>query len=77
MKVSELIEILKTQDQELPVYFAYEYGDYWGSVVASEVTEINEQTLVYSEYHQRMAVPSDSEDVDEDDAKSKCAIVLG
>jgi len=78
MKVSELIEQLKGMDQNLPVYFKYEYGDYWGSVVADEVNEVEEQTLGYSSYHQSMAVRKDADDdCDEDDEKTVDAVVLG
>jgi hypothetical protein len=65
MKVSKLIEQLQNMDQDLPVYFSYEYGDYWGSVVADDVSHVDEIELVYSAYHQRMSVPGDNEDIDE------------
>jgi len=65
MKVSELIEQLKEMDPDLPVYYSYEYGDYWGSVVAKNVSDLEEIELVYSEYHQSMSVPKEGEEPDE------------
>jgi len=77
MKVSELIEQLKNMDQDLPVYASYDSGDYWGSVVANEICDVEEIELVYSEYHQKMEVPEDIEDAcAAEDKEPVAAIVL-
>jgi len=42
MTVKELIESLEGFDPNMEVKFAYNYGDYWGTEVASNVGRIDE-----------------------------------
>jgi len=51
MKVSELIEQLQGLDQAAEVHFAYNYGDYWRTIVAPPVKRVTEACVTYSEYH--------------------------
>jgi Fe-S-cluster formation regulator IscX/YfhJ len=77
MNVKELIDHLSNFDEDLPVYFAYDYGDYWGSVVANNVSEVDNETLIFSPYHNRMKRMDENEDPDESDEKTVDAVVLG
>ncbi len=52
MTVQELIEELSNYNSNMEVKFAYNYGDYWRTDVADDITEVQEGNVVYSSYHQ-------------------------
>lgn len=52
MNVKELIEQLQRMPQDAEVKFAYNYGDYWRTQVAADVTRCDTGEVTYSEYHQ-------------------------
>jgi len=52
MNARDLIEALKEMDPEAEVHFAYNYGDYWKTVVAPAITDVEEGYVMRSEYHQ-------------------------
>ena len=62
MTVKELIESLEGFDPNMEVKFAYNFGDYWGTEVASNVTEIDEGQVRYSDYHRMDKVVDDEND---------------
>jgi hypothetical protein len=62
MTVKELIESLEDFDPNMEVKFAYNFGDYWGTEVASNVTEIDEGQVRYSDYHRMDKVVDDEND---------------
>lgn len=66
MKVSELINILKCADPDLEVGIAYDYGDRVSTIVVEEITETEEETVIYSSYHNRHKV-IDTEDYERDE----------
>ena len=51
MNVREVLEQLKGRDPDAPVVFEYPSGDYWRRNVVAPVRHVNEDTIVYSEYH--------------------------
>jgi hypothetical protein len=62
MTVAELIEVLEREEnKERPVVFSYNYGDHWRTTVAEEINNIEELTLVYSDYHSMWKVPDEDE----------------
>ena len=62
MTVKELIDLLQDFDENMEVKFAYNFGDYWGTEVASNVTEIDEGQVRYSDYHRMDKVVDDEND---------------
>ena len=62
MTVKELIESLQYFDENMEVKFAYNFGDYWGTEVASNITEIDEGQVRYSDYHRMDKVVDDEND---------------
>jgi len=70
MTVQKLIETLQDFDPNMEVKFAYNFGDYWRSEVASSITELDEGQVTYSQYHRMDKVvisKYDDDDSDEDD----------
>ena len=65
MTVTELREMLQTLENdgkgELEVKFSYNYGDYWRTEVAEDVSECEVGTVKYSEYHSMDKVQDDEE----------------
>jgi hypothetical protein len=61
MTVQELIESLEGFDPNMEVKFAYNYGDYWGTEVASRIGDVDEGQVRYSDYH-RMDKVTDYDD---------------
>lgn len=61
MTVKELMESLEGFDPNMEVKFAYNYGDYWGTEVASRIGDVDEGQVRYSDYH-RMDKVTDYDD---------------
>ena len=81
MKVAELIAELQHLDPEAEVHFSYNYGDYWRTTVAPEVSEVFEGYVKDSSYHQMPKLMADEEDCYTEDGdinpEVKRVIVLG
>jgi hypothetical protein len=75
MTVKELMTTLEDFDPNMEVKFAYNFGDYWGTEVASNVTEVDEGQVKYSDYH-RMDKVTESVDEDEEEFYVKTVVIL-
>ena len=73
MKVSELIERLKDFDDDMEVMFEHPSHDHWRTVLASEVSQVSENTVRYAEYH-RQHVLAEGRD---DDEPCKEVVLIG
>jgi hypothetical protein len=62
MTVKKLIDLLQDFDENMEVKFAYNFGDYWGTEVASNITEIDEGQVRHSDYHRMDKVVDDEND---------------
>ena len=72
MIVKELIESLEGFDPNMEVKFAYNYGDYWGTEVASRIGDIDEGQVRYSDYHRMDKVT----DYDDEDDNIKTVVII-
>ena len=72
MTVKELIESLEGFDPNMEVKFAYNYGDYWGTEVASRIGDIDEGQVRYSDYHRMDKVT----DYDDEDDNIKIVVII-
>ena len=72
MTVKELIESLQDFDPNMEVKFAYNFGDYWGTEVASNITEIDEGQVRYSDYHRMDKVT----DYDDENDNIKTVVII-
>ena len=70
MTVQELIESLEGFDPNMEVKFAYNFGDYWKTEVASDIRRVDEDTVKYSSYHRMDKV------VGEEDENMKTVVIL-
>ena len=75
MKVSELIERLENLDPDMEVMFEHPAHDYWRTVLASEVSQVSENTVRYAEYH-RQYVLAEGYDEDEEATDPRIKVVL-
>ena len=63
LTIQELIDLLEDQPRkDIPVVFAYNYGDHWDTQVTQPVENAEFIKLQYSDYHNKWKV---SEDVNE------------
>lgn len=62
MKVHELIERLKAEDPDAEVHFTYNYGDHWRTQVAPKVRDVEEQAIIYSDYHSMYRIADEEEE---------------
>jgi hypothetical protein len=74
MTVAELKNLLEHYDDNQKVMFAYNAGDYWKTIVAEEVTELDELEVSYSAYHQKYKL-TDGDD-EEDEYEYETALIL-
>lgn len=58
LTVGELKELLDNFDDEMPVLFCYNYGDYWSTVVAETIgaDDVDEGKIFWSSYHNKYKV---------------------
>ena len=73
MKVSELIARLQNLDPDMEVMFEHPAHDHWRTVLASEVSQVSENTVRYAEYH-RQHVLAEGRD---DDEPCKEVVLIG
>lgn len=68
MTVEELIEVLENFPLDMEVRVANPSHDYWGTLLASEIEEVEQGQTKYSSYHSKeQVVDSPREDEDEDE----------
>lgn len=65
MNVAELIEQLYQYPPEMPVRFAYQYGDHWRTIVTPEVDLVEQGTVRGPVAYYNSHVLVDEEDADE------------
>ena len=63
MTVNELKEYLEQFDGDMEVKFSYNFGDYWKTQVAEDISDVEEGYVKYSDYHRMDQI---DEDEDED-----------
>jgi hypothetical protein len=63
MTVNELKEYLEQFDGDMEVKFSYNFGDYWRTQVAEDISDVEEGYVKYSDYHRMDKI---DEDEDED-----------
>jgi len=66
MKVSDLIQQLTHMNPEAEVHFSYNYGDYTRTDVAPRIDRVDEDSVVYSDYHQMDRIADEEYDTNED-----------
>ena len=64
MTVQELIKSLEDFDPNMEVKFAYNFGDYWRTQVANNLSDVDEGMVKYSSYHRMDKVVDDEEEND-------------
>jgi len=62
MTVKELMNTLEDFDPNMEVKFAYNFGDYWGTEVASKIDYVDEGQVRHSDYHRMDKVVDDEND---------------
>lgn len=72
MKVRELIEVLRTENQDAEVHLAYNYGDHSRTTVAPTVDRVEAMAVAYSNYFRMPTVI----DEDDDTTDGKLVVVL-
>ena len=71
MRVKELIERLKDYPEDMEVHMAYGSGDYWRTVLAPAVTQIDMGFVQYTDYHRMdKLVEPDFDEEPEDGVKA-------
>lgn len=67
MTVQELINQLQQFDPNMEVKFSYNYGDYWRTQVADDISAISSNQVKYSSYHKTdKVIERDYEEEDDD-----------
>lgn len=74
MTAQELIDELQDSgmDLDLPIHFAYNYGDHWNTEVAPEVGSVDGDNIIKSPYHNCYKTVEETND----DDGSKEVIIL-
>ena len=75
LTVKELMEALEGMDPDLPVMFAYNYGDHGRTEVAASIDTLEEMPVQWSDYHRMHKVMG--EDQSEADISDFVVIIRG
>ncbi len=62
MTVAELIAQLQLMQQDAPVHFSYNYHDFWDTIVAPAVQQVEVAPVAYSAYHSMDKIDDESSD---------------
>ncbi len=73
MTVGKLREMLADFDADMEVRFAYNYGDYWNTEVAADITDADIGQVQYSAYHKSDKVVQNNDDDDDDSVNALTA----
>ena len=80
MTVAELIERLQNFDPNMEVKIAQPTHDHWKNVLASDIDDVDELEVEYSDYHSSLVIGDGEEEYDDDDnlieRDYKTAIIL-
>lgn len=78
MKKQELIAQLSCLDDDDDICLAFPSGDYWGNVLAKEISDVSEEKVTWSDYHNsyKMVDEEDEEKGWYEDDELKKVIVL-
>jgi hypothetical protein len=76
MTVKKLIDLLQDFDENMEVKFAYNFGDYWRTEVANDITELDEGKVTYSSYHNTSKVVRTDRDEDEYEDDTTTVVLL-
>lgn len=76
MKVSELIELLQSENPEAEVHFSYNYGDHWRTQVAPTVDRVDVGYVKYSSYHSMDKIVEPDYDDEEGEVEGNEVVVL-
>jgi len=60
--VGQLKQMLDNEDDNMEVYFAYPFGDYWSNTVAGSITDVRVEPVAWSEYHAMYKLITDGKD---------------
>ena len=65
--VKQLKETLERFDDDTIVVFKYNSRDYWNTVVAQPVTDVDMEAVKYSAYHSKLQIVEDYDGDEEDE----------
>jgi hypothetical protein len=73
--ISDLIDQLESLKAEygddMPVFFSYNYGDYWKTQVCAPISNITESFVNYSDNHNMLKI----DDEDEEDEENRTLVL--
>lgn len=76
MKVSELISRLQDLDPDMEVMYEHPSHDHWRTVLASDVSQVDENIVRYAEYHRQYVLAEDQDDQGDMGCRSRKLVAL-
>lgn len=64
--VTELQDLMNDHGENIPVMFAYNFGDHWGTQVAQQIRTVDIDNVEYSDYHNMCKISKDELDEEEE-----------
>ena len=75
MTVKELIEELQCFDEDQEVCICSPSGDYWGTMLALNVRNVDTADILWSEYHRTNKIANPDREYDEDDEIKEIVLI--
>lgn len=76
MTVAQLRKMLSYFDDDQEVFFSFPSGDYWGTILAREVDDVNLGMVKWSEYHRACKLVDEDPDNRDEDEELKEVLIL-
>lgn len=67
MTVQELIDLLENYNPNADVFFVYQYGDFWNTLVANSPEAVEQGKVAWSDYHLTYKVMDECENYEKDE----------
>lgn len=76
MTKKQLVEALDNYEDDDEVYFAYNSGDYWNTIVVKAVSVTENTEIKWSAYHDQYQIDETGEGYEDSDYPNKRVVVL-
>lgn len=76
MTVSELIEKLRQFDGDMKVKTAAQSGDYWGTLLANDIHDVDVANVTNSDYHRTCKVIDDDKIDNYDESEIQQVVLI-
>ena len=77
MRLKQLLAILANFPDDAEVHLVYPSHDYWSTEIAAKVTDLDEEEVRYSVYHEKDVIAEEGDQNDDGSEKRSVVCIRG